>query len=107
MDTMPVLTKKQLINANDWAIQIGYNRVLEPEPLQAYLDTVDEDTMFPVTLSFPHSHAAGVEVEEHVRCLVILNGNGDKAMIDLDLDFFNTLNRVELPGAYEELEIPE
>ena len=99
MDTMPVLTKKQLINANDWAIQIGYNRALEPEPLQAYLDTVDEDTMFPVTLSFPHSHAAGVEV--------ILNGNGDKAMIDLDLDFFNTLNRVELPGAYEELEIPE
>jgi lysozyme family protein len=102
MDIVPVLTKKQLINANNWAIQVGYNRALEPEPLQAYLDTIEEDIQFPITFSMPHHHAAGKEVEEHVRCQIILNGTGDKAMLDLDLDFFNILNRVEVPDESSE-----
>ena len=97
MEQVPILTKEQLVAANNWAIEMGYNRAVEPKPLQEYLDTVDDDTLFPITVHMPHEHASGVEVEEHVRCMIILNGEGSKAMIDIDLDFFNKLNKVEVP----------
>ena len=97
MEIIPVLTKNQLINANNWAVEIGYNRALEPKPLQNYLDEVDDGTKFPIVTSLPHHHAAGEEVEEHIRCEVILNVHGDKALIDMDLEFFNGLERIEVP----------
>jgi hypothetical protein len=97
MDSLPVLTKKQLESANSWAIKMGYNRALEPKPLRAHLKKVDKDTKFPIVFSMPHNHAAGKEVEEHVRCEILLNGSGSKALIDIDLDLFNGLERVEVP----------
>ena len=97
MDRLPVLTKKQLESANNWAIHMGYNRALEPKPLRNHLKKVDEDTKFPIIFSMPHNHAAGKEVEEHVRCEILLNGSGSKAFIDIDLDLFNGLERVEVP----------
>jgi lysozyme family protein len=97
MEFIPVLTKKQLTNVNDWAIEMGYNRALEPKPLHNHLSKIDEDTKFPIIYSFPHNHAAGKEVEEHVRCEILLDGSGSKAFIDIDVDLFNGLERVELP----------
>lgn len=96
MDRLPVLTKKQLESVNDWAIHMGYNRALEPTPLRNHLKKVDENTKFPIIFSTPHNHAAGKEVEEHVRCEILLNGSGSKAFIDIDLDLFNGLERVEI-----------
>tara|TARA_R100001143_G_C3337351_1_gene122539 strand:- start:285 stop:581 length:297 start_codon:yes stop_codon:yes gene_type:complete len=97
MEQVPVLTKKQLVNVNDWAIKMGYNRALEPKPLRTHLKKVDKDTRFPIVFSMPHNHAAGEEVEEHVRCEILLDGAGSKALIDIDLDLFNGLERVKVP----------
>jgi hypothetical protein len=97
MDTVPILTKEQLKNANAWAIEVGYNRALEPKPLLEYLKSVEEDTKFPITFSMPHHHAAGQEVEEHFRCKVILDGEGASGMIDIDADLFQRLERIEVP----------
>jgi hypothetical protein len=96
MEKIPVLTKTQLIDANNWAIEIGYNRALDPEPLQNYLDGLGKEVKFPIVLSLPHHHAAGKEVEEHVRCKIVLDGEGSNAMIDIDFDLFNSLETVEL-----------
>jgi hypothetical protein len=97
MNTVPILTKNQLKEANAWAIEMGYNRAIEPKPLQEYLDTMDDSAQFPITFHMLHEHAGGVKVEEHVRCMVVLNGEGSRAMIDIDLDFFNRLNTIEVP----------
>ena len=98
MDTVPVLTKQQLKDANNWAIEVGYNKALKPEPLEKYLDSIDEDTRFPIIFSMSHNHAAGKPVEEHIRCEIILDNEGSKSLLDLDLDLFNTLERIEVPS---------
>lgn len=97
MEQVPVLTKKQLVNVNDWAIKIGYNRALERMALRTLLKKVDKDTRFPIVFSMPHNHAAGKEVEEHVRCEILLDDSGSKALIDMDKDLFNRLERVDVP----------
>ena len=97
MDDVPVLTKEQLLDANNWAIEMGYNRALEPKPLQKYLDEVDKGTRFPIIFSMAHNHAEGKKVEEHVRCEIILDITGSKAFIDMDLDLFNSLERIKVP----------
>lgn len=102
MDITPVLTKQQLKEANAWAIEVGYNRAMEPEPLLKYLEGLEEDTKFPITLSFPHNHAAGIPVEEHFRCRVILDGKGSSGMIDIDADLFQKLERIQVPEKSEE-----
>jgi hypothetical protein len=102
MGIYPVLTKEQLVSANNWAIEVGYNRALEPKPLQQHLDELPEDIKFPIVFDMPHSHAAGVEVEEHVRCQIVLDGNGSRAFIDMDLDLYNGLERLDLGGVEAE-----
>ena len=101
MDIVPVLTKEQLVDANNWAIEMGYNRALEPKPLQKYLDEANNGTRFPIIYSMPHNHAGGKEVDEHVRCEIILDIKGSKALIDMDLDLFNSLERIKVPDASE------
>lgn len=102
MNSMPVLTKQQLTEANAWAIEVGYNRAMEPEPLLQYLDSVEDDTKFPLTLCIPHHHAAGIEVEQHFRCVVILDGKGSRGTIDIDQDLFDRLERIQVPTEVEE-----
>jgi hypothetical protein len=97
MNTTPVLTKQQLKDANAWAIEVGYNRAIEPGPLLEYLDSLGEDIRFPITLSVPHNHAAGIPVEEHFRCQIILDGKGSSGMIDIDADLFQRLERIQVP----------
>jgi hypothetical protein len=102
MNITPVLTKQQLKEANAWAIEVGYNRAMEPGPLLEYLDSCEEDTKFPITLSISHNHAAGIPVEEHFRCRVILDGTGSSGMIDIDADLFQRLERIQVPENSEE-----
>tara|TARA_R100001163_G_C5036030_1_gene175182 strand:+ start:234 stop:530 length:297 start_codon:yes stop_codon:yes gene_type:complete len=97
MNRVPVLTKSQLIDVNNWAIKTGYNRAVKAEPLKEYVDSLDDDTRFPISFHLPHHHKAGVEVEEHVRCNIVLGAEGNQAMIDIDLDFFNGLETIEVP----------
>jgi len=94
---LPVLTKDQLLEANDWAIKMDYNRALEPKPLKEYLDSVTEDTRFPIVFSMVHEHCRGKKVDPHIRCEIVLNVNGDKGLIDIDQDLFNSLPSVPAP----------
>ena len=88
MDTVPILTKNQLKEANAWAIEVGYNRAFDPKPF--------------LTFSIPHNHAAGKPVEQHFRCKVILDGEGGSGMIDIDADLFERLERIHVPETSEE-----
>jgi len=109
MEIIPVLTKHQLIDANNWAIKRGYNRALQPEPLQEYLDAIADETKFPIVFSTPHEHAAGKAVEEHMRCRIVFDGQGSAALLDMDLDFYNSLGRIEYDPdntGEEEAEVP-
>ena len=94
MQNYPVFTKQQLREANNWAISMNYNRALEPEPLEKYLEGVDDSTKFPIVFTMLHEHAAGVSVDPHMRCQVVMNANGETAFIDTDLDLYNNLEIV-------------
>ena len=97
MENYRVMTKTQLREANDWAIEIGYNRAFDPKPLQEFLEGADEDIRFPIVLSITHGYAAGIPVDPHIRCKVILDGEGASGFIDVDKDLFNSLERIEKP----------
>ena len=103
MDTVPILTKNQLKEANAWAIEVGYNRAFEPKPFLKYLDGLTEDVKFPITFSMPHNHAAGKPVEQHFRCKVILDHEGGSGMIDIDADLFQRLERIHVPSSLFDL----
>ena len=96
MTIIQVLTKDQLIAANAWAIEVGYNRAFEPAPLLERLDSMPDDIRFPITLDLPHHHANGVEVDEHRRCHIVLDPSGTRGYLDIDLDLFNSLDTVEV-----------
>ena len=85
MTIIPVLTKDQLIAANAWAIEVGYNRAFEPAPLLERLDSMPDDIRFPITLDLPHR-----------RCHIVLDPSGTRGYLDIDLDLFNSLDTVEV-----------
>ena len=95
MNNYPVLTKEQLREANDWAISLNYNRALEPKPLEKHLNSLTEDTKFPVVFTMLHEHAEGKLVEPHVRCEIVLDQTGQTALIDVDIDLFNSLEIIK------------
>ena len=91
---IPVITKQQLVNANQWAIDIGYNRAVESDPLEKLLDNYDEEIRFPILLSIPHEHKDGKPCEPHMRCEIILGPTGPKILVDVDMDMFQRLERI-------------
>tara|TARA_R110002020_G_scaffold151313_4_gene328352 strand:+ start:83 stop:421 length:339 start_codon:yes stop_codon:yes gene_type:complete len=97
LKNFPVLTKNQLLEANNWAIKMDYNKALEPKPLKKYLKSLDKDTRFPIVFAMIHEHRKGEKVTPHIRCEIVLNVNGDKALIDIDQDLFNSLPSVPAP----------
>ena len=95
--SFPVFTKGQLIAANEWAIDMGYNRALEPGPLKKHLSSFDKDTKFPVVYHMVHEHAGGAKVDPHIRCQISLGIKGPLEFIDVDFDLFNSLEQVTVP----------
>mgnify|MGYP003650023387 FL=1 len=91
---IPVITKQQLVNANQWAIDIGYNRAVESDPLEKLLDNYDEEIRFPILLSIVHEHKGGEPCEPHMRCEIILGPTGPKILVDVDMDMFQRLERI-------------
>ena len=90
-------TKPQIENANNWAIQIGYNRAIDPKALSEYLETCPDDMKFPVVHSMIHEYALGKKVDPHVRCGIIMKPDGNVSFVDVDLDFYNGLDSIEKP----------
>lgn len=65
---VPVVTKRQLIEAQRSAVEWDYNRKINPK-----LDlTALGDFKFPVTFAMPHEHRRMQRCEEHVRILVFI-----------------------------------
>jgi hypothetical protein len=93
---IPVITKNQLVEANQWAINVGYNRAVEIAPLEKLLDNYSEDIRFPILLSILHEHRAGEPCEPHMRCQIVLGPTGPKILVDVDMDLFERLDRVSL-----------
>ena len=54
-----------------------------------------EDTKFPVVFTMLHEHAEGKLVEPHVRCEIVLDQTGQTALIDVDIDLFNSLEIIK------------
>jgi hypothetical protein len=61
-DKYVYLTKPQIESANNWSIEVGYNRALEPKALTKYLDTCPDDMKFPIVYSMIHNYASGEPV---------------------------------------------
>ena len=85
-------THPQLKRAAQIAFERDYNRQLD-------LDAVDQLTghNFPVTYTLLHEHEHGKPVAPHMRCNVILDGEGNSAFIDTDMDLYNSLDEFEAP----------
>ena len=96
-DKYVYFTKPQIENANNWAIEVGYNRALETKALANYLETCPDDIKFPIIYSFVHDHAQGKKVDRHVRCGIAMKPDGNISFVDIDLDFFNGLDSIEKP----------
>ena len=96
MRPIPVISKQQLVGANEWAINIGYNRAVESAPLEKLLNNYDEETRFPILLSFLHEHKDGEPCEPHMRCQIFLGPTGPDILVDVDMDLFKRLDRVSV-----------
>ena len=81
-------TKEELVNANKFAIIVGYNRAVN-EQFMAGLP----DGEYTADILWPHHHRQGVECEPHVRvgftALDPSTGEKEHLSIDMVLALFN------------------
>jgi hypothetical protein len=96
-DKLVYFTKPQIENANNWAIEVGYNRAIDPKALTNYLEVCPDDMKFPIIYCMIHDHALGKKVDRHVRCGVVMKPDGNISFVDIDLDFYNGLDSMEKP----------
>ena len=61
------------------------------------IDGLPHNGSFPITFTLPHEHEHGVLVPLHMRCQVILDAQGTSALIDTDMDLYNSLEEFEAP----------
>jgi len=85
-------TKAQLVRATQIAFERDYNRQLD-------LDVVEQlqGNYFPITFTLPHEHEHGKPVPMHMRCIVIIDAQGNSVQIDTDMDLYNSLSEFEAP----------
>lgn len=88
MSSYKYFDKTALVIAAKIAEARGYNRQLDVKALEAGLD---DNQGYPVSFSMLHEHAAGERVDPHVRCMIVVNEDGDTVMLDTDLGLFNGL----------------
>jgi hypothetical protein len=105
MQKVPVLTIPELREANQIAIKRSYNRALDPDTLNTFLEDIEIGTRFPILLPIMHEYAKGKKVNPHIRCKIVLqvssneknNIKADHIILDVDIDLFNNLETVEIP----------
>jgi len=81
-------SKAALLDAVRAGNDRGYNRQLDADLLDAEL--IDGDK-YPISFTMEHNHIAGQEVEPHVRAMVVLNSQGETALLDMATETFNAL----------------
>ena len=81
--TTKFLTHERFEELNKKAVQNGMNRSLYFDRLP-----IDAADRFPISLSLVHN-----DVE--MRCVVVLNREGETAMLDMSFDDYNGLPEIE------------
>lgn len=69
----------------------GYNRQIDPTPVTAVLKRQLKNTRYPVQFVMVHEHKAGVPVEPHYHCLIVLDEKGGYALIDMPISHSDAL----------------
>jgi hypothetical protein len=85
---VPLLTHDLLVVCYDMGEEWGFNRRVNEK-----VKTLPKRHVYPVVESFPHFHAGGLRVAEHVRCWVAYNFAGDCLMVDIPKAMFDALPR--------------
>jgi hypothetical protein len=84
--------KETLSKAVDVAIERDYNRCINPSAV----NELPDGFVFPVAFSMVHEHAAGVAVDPHMRAMIVINGDGDTVLLDVDMGLYNSLPTTEI-----------
>jgi hypothetical protein len=94
MSTIKVFDKKSLKLANNIAIKRGYNRAIVEE----HINSQPEDAHWAVMFWMPHEHAAGRQVDTHIRCMLrqLFIENSPTLFVDTDASLFEMLPEIEV-----------
>jgi len=88
---MKYMTTKLLVDFLTKQDEWGYNRQIDPAAVRAVINRHPAKTRYPVQFVMAHEHQAGVPVEPHYRCLLVLDGKGGSAMIDMPVLYYDSL----------------
>ncbi|MBN9519335.1 hypothetical protein J0H58_12570 [bacterium] len=84
----PCFSHAHLVECYERGNEWGLNR-----RLAASVKRLPKTAVYPVFESFAHYHADGVRVAEHIRCVVVINFDGDCLTVDVPKSFFKCLPR--------------
>lgn len=88
---MKYMTRKLLADFLNQQDGWGYNRQIVPAAVRAVTKGQPRNTRYPVQFVMVHEHKAGVPVEPHSRCLIVLDEKGGSAMIDMPIPYYDPL----------------
>jgi hypothetical protein len=92
MQTIRYFTKKQLVEANKFAIANNLNRSLRP----AFLSRLSDDDVYPVSHVLLHN-------DDHLRVAVVVNELGTVAELDVTIQMYDKLGSVQAPEGLPEV----
>jgi hypothetical protein len=94
--SIKVASTPELIRLARVSTMRGYNRQLDPEWIEEFLDPSGAHV---IEFLIPHEHAQGQPVPLHARCQVFLKVQGTmnpmQVFIDIPIDEFNALPTVD------------
>lgn len=78
--------KDHLIQLNEKAIKAGYNRTIDPD----YYDRIHPTARIPIYHAFLHN-------DNEMRCLFVINDEGEDVWLDMCLADWSSLDYVMVP----------
>lgn len=88
---MKYMTRKLLADFLKKQDEWGFNRQIDPAAVRAVTKGQLRNTRYPVQFVMVHEHKAGVPVEPHYRCMIVLNEKGGSALIDMPVSYYDSL----------------
>lgn len=92
--------RDELIDAATTAVERGYNRAVSVSWL---IDNLDDGMYYPVTFAMIHEHIAGQPAEPHMRTLVVINAEGERITLDVDMKVYRDLSVVDIDFPFNEV----
>jgi hypothetical protein len=91
-----ILSREELLAANDSAVARDYNRTMKREVLEEELDPEGTSLVFPLLI---HEHAQGKEVAPHMRCRVLMKlvdvREPQEAILDVPMGVYDAFRIVQ------------